>query len=241
MKLNTITKGIATCILAGTIALGVNACNKPEEPKQETIKHKEPVKEYVIKEKGYDDCQIHLSPEPKTGQTLEVYAITWDGGYDRWDVKEKRLYEDDKLIKTEEGGDSNLEGILKTVIHKEPGTHSYHAEFIYKNGHVEKTATKSAEFTGKILDLPPTGQEVSVLDDKLFLYAKDDGDNKGIVGIKVYKNGNPWKELKFKPRDLVGETIPLDTNREGRYVYWAEFTDQGGNTVETEAITINYK
>lgn len=242
MKLNTISKGIFTCILAGTLALGVSACSKPEEQKQEMIKDKKPKQEYVIKGKGYDDCRISLSPSPKTGQTLEVFAFTWDSDkYNLWDVKEKRLYEDGKLIKTEKGNSSELEGISKAISHKEPGTYSYYAEFVYENDTVKKTGAKSIEFTGEVLDLPPTGQRVSVLDDKLFLYAIDEGDNKGIVKIKVYENGKPWKELKLEPTDWAVKTLPLDTNREGRYTYWAEFTDKGGNTVETDAIIIQYR
>lgn len=246
MKLNTITKGIATCILTGTLVLGVNACNKPEEPKQETIqetiKHKEPVKEYVIKEKGYDDCKISLSPSSKTGQTLEVFASTWDSDkYNLWDVKEKRLYEDGKLIKTQKGDSSELEGISKKISHKEPGTHSYYAEFVYENDKVIKTRIKSIEFTGEVLDLPPTDQKVSVLNNELLLYAIDEGDNKGIIKIKVYENEKLWKEMKADAETWVVRTIPLDYNKKGKYSYQAEFTDKGGNTVETEAIVINYR
>ncbi|MBM3200424.1 hypothetical protein FJZ53_05795 [Candidatus Woesearchaeota archaeon] len=239
MKLNKISKGVFTCILAGTITLGVSACNRPEE-KREAVEQK-PVKEYSI-EKLVVDCRLDLSPTSKTGQTLEVYARVLEIGNNyKWDVKEKRLYEDGRLIEVEKGSDKSIESIYTTVTHKEQGTHSYHAEFVYNNGYVQKTETKSAEFTGKILDLPPSLAEISVYDNKLYLQARDEGDNKEIVSIKVYEDDKLWKELKFLPDYSVTETVPLDLTKSGKHTYKAEFTDKGGNSVETETIVINYE
>lgn len=237
MKLNTLSKGIFTCILAGALIIGVNACSKTEESEQ-----KNPVREYKI-EKHVGYCQIILSPECKTGQTLEVFARVLEiGDSSQWYVKEKRLYEDGKLIKTKEGDiNSSFEDISKTIIRKEQGVHSYYAEFVYHNGGIQKTETKSIEFTGKILDMLPSIFEISVSNDKLWLHAEDYGDNKGIIGIKVYENGKLWKELKVEPDESVTKMIPLDLNKEGRYTYMAEFTDKGGNIVKTEDIMINYQ
>ncbi|MDP2908340.1 MAG: hypothetical protein Q8N77_00890 [Nanoarchaeota archaeon] len=267
MKLNTISKGIFTCILAGTLALGISACSKPEEPKQETkeyvTKPGQAHREYVVNEdinKKYSDISLDLTPELKTGQTLHVFASTWDKSDYRNDylnVRMIKLYENGKLIKEEKGKDNNcLEAILIDVKHEEPGVHSYFAEFTYENGSVRRSETKQAEFTGKILDLPPTVGPLSggiwVNDNKneLVIDARDDGDNRGIVSAKVYENGKLWKNFDYPKGQLIFkktpptwcfEVIPLDTNKKGRYTYWAEFTDQGGNTVETEAIVIQYK
>lgn len=237
MKLNTLSKGIFTCILAGALTLGVNACNKPKE--KEAVEQK-PVKEYNI-EKFVEDCRLDLSPKNKTGQTLEVYAEVLEIGDHKWEIKEKKLYEDGKLIEVEKGNENCIERIYTTVTHKEQGIHSYHAEFTYNSGYVQKTETKSVEFTGKILDLPPSIFEISVYDNQLWLHAQDEGDNKEIVGIKIYEDGRLWKELNFLPDYSVSETIPLDLTKSGKHSYKAEFTDKGGNAVETETIVINYR
>lgn len=240
MKLNTISKGLVTCMLVGALALGVNACSKIEKPKQE-IELKQKVK---IEEKIYKHCIITLFPKSKTGQTLEVVARTWDDKYNSYNVREMKLYESGKLIETKKGDDNNdLEVISKTLTHKEPGTYSYYAEFIYEDGYIKKTDIKSIKFTGTILDLPPSYATILPLENKLFLCARDDGDNKGIAHIKVYENGHLWKEINFEPKDFVdfvAETVPLDLSKKGKHEYYAEFTDQGGNTISTDAVIIYF-
>jgi hypothetical protein len=238
MKLNTISKGIATCILAGTLLLGVNACDKPKQESKEITPQTK--KEYVVEKVG-KNCRIIVTPEFKTGQTLEVLAKMWDNenGYD---VKEIKLYEDDKLIGKKEGNyDNSTEAIHKFIRHKEPGVRSYYAEFYYHNGGVIRTETKKVEFTGQILDLPPYRPSISIYNNALNLSASDEGDNKGIVEIEIYEDGWLWKKMSFDSEENVRESIPLDLTKEGKHEYWAYFTDRGGNRVPTDTIIVRYK
>lgn len=262
---NTITKGIFTCILASTIALGIGACNKekPKEPKSERqamiekdlkegveIKEAQPEdsgKVYKLREsmkKSYGHVEISAWPESKTGQTLEVFIHSWDGNWfdkDLWNVKETRLYEDGEVVERKKGNDDyRLEGLKRAFKHEEPGMHSYKGEFIYENGVSKETETIQVEFTGGILDLPPYGASIALLRNELFISAHDDGDNKGIVHYKIYEDGEVLESKSWEPDDWFYASVPLSQDKRGKHKYYAVFTDRGGNEVSTEVITIDY-
>lgn len=263
---NTITKGIFTCILASTLALGIGACGKEEpiqEPKSERqvmiekdmkegvkIKEIQPEdsgKVYKLKEsleKNYESVQISTWPESKTGQTLEVFIRTWDGDWfdgDLWNVKEMKLYEDGKIVEIKKGNDDNrLEGLNRAFKHEEPGTHSYKGEFIYENDVSKETETIQVKFTGEILDLPPHIASITLLRNELFISAYDEGDNKGIIHYTIYEDGEVLENKSFEPDDWVYVGFPLSQDKEGKHKYHAVFTDRGGNKISTEAITIDY-
>lgn len=267
MKSRTLTKGLFAFMLAGTLTLGIGACNKKEEPAQKSgrqelveedlkkgveikeVKPEEHGREYKIlkSDKKYFDITIVVYPESLTGQTLEVGIVTTDNRHDLWNVDKIRLYEDSVMIQERKGDDHfGIEGLVKEIKHKEQGVHTYVAEVVYENGESRWSETKQVEFTGEIMDFSPRIARIDFTHypPSLVLEAEDRGDNHGIVHYKVYEDGKLWIEGDHEPGSILAywffKTIPLTTDKTGKHSYYAEYTDKGGHTVKTETIKIDY-
>ncbi|MBU4501252.1 MAG: hypothetical protein KKA79_01570 [Nanoarchaeota archaeon] len=214
-----------------------------------------------------ENTPIHFfaNPKEKTGQELLISTnINISKFRDDWKVICGGIYEDGNLIKLEypdsySDYDKTHFDFNLVIKHEVPGKHSYFVEFLLTNGKeriIRKSESKTLEFTGDILDVPPEYSKIWVnqyinnewVNPRLMIDVYDYGDNKGITNIKVFEDGNLLKEFNkpsgFQPVDHENtsfwEEIELDLEKTGKHQYFAEIIDKGENMVRTKTIIINY-
>jgi len=208
---------------------------------------------------------LEIYPETKTGQTANLYIDVVDQG-ENAGLALIFLYEDDKEIygylvpefweQSEWCFNHQLE-----IKHEEPGLHEYRFKVVDKGGN-EAIMTKSLEFTGEPLDLPPRfskyeKEEFEGFGDYLFVdplnnglqaSVHDYGDNPGISEINLYQDGQlvniPNISIHFDdPHSLlmVDFSELVESAGLGEHTYYVEAVDIGGNVTRTETVTLHFE
>ena len=177
----------------------------------------------------------------KAGQT-SVMRVDW---WDRWDnegVEKITIFEDGKARYSPK--DSFLSS--KQIVRPETaGTHTYQAEIVFEKGHTIKTNEVSVEFSGEVMDLPPTATLHYGKDSNSFMVGGGDiGDNAGIVRMVLLRDGvavdsKEGAHLEGMLEGLISKAVPPADL--GKHIYQAEVTDVGGHTARSEEIKLEFE
>jgi len=184
---------------------------------------------------------IESSPEAPVGVGADIYVRARDRGNNAG-INEVVVYEDGNEIGIYKpdprcGGDWVDERI--PICHWVGGERSYHAEATDRGGQKTQSRTIKLNFSGKIIDPPPTVRFQLTGNGFFKISPHDYGDRCGIKRVTLFEDN---ETTIYSRGDVQYSTasFPLPAGRTGKHNYVVEVEDNGGQVTRSQEISVDF-